>query len=118
MARHDQLEIIYPDGKIKFHDLDPTKGITTIGRHPDNDIQIDSPHIGAFQAVFDHQKKPFRFIILNNEGNARIEDRALSPNSFHELHDSQTIELDGHTITLLQNLEGSSVPTIQPLVLP
>ena len=41
MPKVDQLEIIAPDGRIYFHDLDPTRGITNIGSHPDNEIVID-----------------------------------------------------------------------------
>jgi len=31
-ALHSQLEIIGPSGQIEFHDLDPGKGVTNIGR--------------------------------------------------------------------------------------
>jgi len=47
-ASHNQLEIIGPGGRIEFYELDPGKGVTNIGRHPENDIVIDSPTVAPF----------------------------------------------------------------------
>jgi hypothetical protein len=105
MAKLDQLEIIGPDGKIVFHELSPDKGITNIGVDPDNDIVIDSPRLGAFQAVLDHQHKPFRIMVLNDKGNARIAGQHLAANVFQELNDWQAVDLDGFTLTLLENVD-------------
>jgi hypothetical protein len=105
MAKIDQLEIIAPDGKIYFHGLDPQKGVTNIGRHADNDIVIDSPSIGQFQAVLDHQKKPFRFMVISKEGRARLAGQPLVPDVFQEIHDWQTVDLDGFSLTLLENMD-------------
>ena len=105
MAKIDQLEIIAPDGKIYFQRLDPQKGVTNIGRHPDNDIVIDSPSIGQFQAVLDHQKKPFRFMVLSREGRARLAGQSMEPDVFQEIHDWQTVDLDGFSLTLLENMD-------------
>ena len=105
MAKIDQLEIIAPDGKIYFHGLDPQKGVTNIGRHADNDIVIDSPSIGQFQAVLDHQKKPFRFMVISKEGRARLAGQSLEPDVFQEIHDWQTVDLDGFSLTLLENMD-------------
>ena len=105
MPKLDQLEIICPDGNIFFHDLSPDKGITNIGQHPDNDIVIDSPSVGLFQAVLDHQKKPFRIMILDKERVAKVDGKPLEPNVFQELHDWQSVDLDGFTLTLLENMD-------------
>jgi pSer/pThr/pTyr-binding forkhead associated (FHA) protein len=58
MPAQDQLEIITPSGDIRFYDLDPRQGIANIGRHPDNDIVIDSLHVAPFHAVLDYSQKP------------------------------------------------------------
>jgi hypothetical protein len=108
MAKLDQLEIIGPDGKIVFHDLSPEKGITNIGVDPDNDVVINSPRLGGFQAVLDHQNKPYRIMVLNDKGNARIAGRQLAANVFQELSDWQAVDLDGFTLTLLENVEGAA----------
>jgi hypothetical protein len=48
MPSPDQLEVISQNGAVAFHDLDPGKGLTNIGRHPENDIVIDSPAVADF----------------------------------------------------------------------
>ena len=106
MAKNDQLEIIYPDGTINFFPLNPEKGITTIGSHPDNDVVVISPSMGSFHAVVDHQRKPYRIVFLNEESNAQTQGQAMSGNSFQAWADWQTIDLDGFTFTLLENIDG------------
>ncbi len=54
MATLDQLEIISVSGMVEFYELDPAKGVTSIGRHPDNDVVLDSPGIALFHAMLDH----------------------------------------------------------------
>jgi VCBS repeat-containing protein len=114
----DRLEVIRPDGQIVFYTLDAEKGITNIGQHPDNDIIVDSPHLGPFQAVLDHQRRPYRIIVLSEDGGARLEGHQLPPNTFKELHDWQTVELDGYTLTLLEDHgNGSTRPVLsQPVI--
>ena len=117
MARFDQLEIICPDGRIFFHDLDPDKGITTIGSHPDNDIVIDSPGVAPFQAVVDHQRKPVRFLMLSQEGSARMDDQHIAANNFSEVRDWQSIDLDGFTVALLESQISGRAPASTQTVL-
>ena len=70
MPSRDQLEILSPEGRISFYDLDPVKGITNIGRHPANDIVVDSPGVAEFHAVLDHRARPFQLVLLAvGEGN-------------------------------------------------
>ena len=107
MPRIDQLEIIAPDGTIYFHGLDPQKGVTNIGRHADNDIVIDSPSIGQFQAVLDHQKKPFRIMVINKDVRVQLAGQPLEADVFQEIHDWQTVDLDGYSLTFLENMEVS-----------
>lgn len=116
MAAKAQLEIINPSGETEFHDLDPGQGVVNIGRHPDNDIVIDSPGVAAFHAVLDHRQKPYQIMVLGEEGETRLQGRVLSPNIFEELDEWDTIEVDGFTIILL---EGAGAPTREmPALLP
>jgi hypothetical protein len=102
MAGQDQLEIIAPNGQIEFFDLDPDKGVANIGRHPDNDIVIDSPGVAPFHAVLDHQQRPYRIMILSEEGEIRLGGQRLAANIFHELDSWDTLEVDGHSLILLE----------------
>ncbi|RPI78266.1 MAG: FHA domain-containing protein, partial [Chloroflexi bacterium] len=121
MPKQDHLEIIGPDGKISFHYLDPVKGITNIGTHPENDLVLDSPNLAPFQAVIDHQRKPFRLMVLDEQANTRVQGKRIDSNIFQEIHDWETIELDGYSLTLLQdldNLQAAVVPTPVPTLPP
>jgi hypothetical protein len=100
MASPDRLEIISPNGDIRFYDLDPTRGVTNIGRHPDNDVIIDSPSVGLFHAVLHHQQRPYQLIVL---GEAAGSARTL--NSYDALN------LDGYSLLLLAgDAEGAAPP--------
>jgi hypothetical protein len=107
MAAKTQLEIISPSGETEFHDLDPGKGVANIGRDPDNDIVIDSPSVAPFHAVLDHRQKPYQIMVLSDEGETRLRGRALAPNTFEDLDEWDTIEIDGYALILLA---GAGVP--------
>jgi len=110
MASQDQIEIINSHGEIRFHTLNGS-GITNIGRHPDNDIVIESPVVAPFHAVLDHQQKPFRLVALNNSaGPIKVSGQILQPNAPHILHNWDTIELDGHSLVLMESGAASGAP--------
>ncbi len=94
----DHLEIISPDGKIKFHALDPLKGVVNIGRHPDNDVVLDGPGVALFHAVLDYAQQPARLVILSREGETALAGRPLSPDLPTELRAWDTLEIGGYTI--------------------
>ncbi len=96
----DRLEVISPSGDIKFYELDPAHGVTNIGRHPDNDVVIDSPAVAPFHAVLYHQQKPYQLIFI---GEAK--GRALT------LSNVDTLQVDGYALLLL---EGEPADTITP----
>jgi hypothetical protein len=102
MATQDQLEIIRAGGEIEFYDLDPARGVTNIGRHPENDIVIDSPSVASFHAVLDHRQKPYRLILLSQQGETLLDGRPLSPNVSQEIQHWDTLEIDGYRIMLLE----------------
>lgn len=113
MPKPDQLEIIQPNGDIDFYDLDATRGITNIGRHPDNDIVLDAPDVAPFHAILDHRKKPYEIVILGDMGETRLGDRTLSPNATATLQNWDTLEINSHRIILLEG-EGTGAPAVAP----
>jgi hypothetical protein len=105
MAAFAQLEIIGPDGNVEFYSLDRPQGVTNIGRHPDNDIVIDSPNIASFHAIVDYQQWPQRapqIILLSEEGQTTLEGQPLSANVPTALENWNTIKVDGYDIILLE----------------
>ncbi len=102
MARADQLEIINADGEVLFHDLDPNVGITNLGRHPENDVVIDSPHIAMFQAVLDHRQKPFSLVVLSDEGDISVGGERILINQPTPLHNFDTIQMDGVSVVVME----------------
>ena len=111
----DQLEIITAAGAVEFYTLDRAKGITNVGRHPDNDIVIDSPNVPLFHAVLDHRHRPYHVMILGEETETRLDGRRLAPNVSSVLPPSGTLEVDGHTLILV---EGSSTGVGQAAAAP
>jgi hypothetical protein len=89
MPSRDQLEIIHPDGRIEFRNLDPATGILNIGRHPDNDVVLQGLNVRPFHALLDHRQSPYQMLLLDEQGtstsaqdftvwqNLRIGDYAL-----------------------------------------
>src|SRR5512143_624507 len=102
MPAHDRLEIISPAGEIKFYELDPARGVTNIGRHPDNDVVIDSPSLAPFYAVLYHQQKPYQLILLGEpKGAART------------LNSWEALQVDGYALMVLEG--GEPAPMSTPL---
>lgn len=110
MPSLDQLEIIWANGQIEFYPLDPGRGITNIGRHPENDIVIDSPGIAPFHAVVDHRQKPYQLVVLSHAGQTILEGQVLPPNITIPFYNWNNLWLDGHTIILLENGSASTLP--------
>ncbi len=103
MARLDQLEIVGPDGDITFHDLDPAKGVTNIGRDPENDIIIDRPDVALFLAMIDHREKPYQIMILDEGGHVLLDGQPLQPNLGRDLHEWSTVEIGGYSMVLVEH---------------
>jgi len=102
MPFQDQLEIIRADGLIEFYDLDPARGVTNIGRHPENHIVIDSPGVMPFHAVLDHRRKPYHLMLLDQSVDTRLDGQPLPAHVSREVHNWDTLEFDGHSIILLE----------------
>lgn len=99
----DQLEIIGVGGDVEFYNLDPGKGVTNIGQHPDNDIVINDPTIAPFQAMLDHRQKPYQLMILSDEGRARLGGTLLPVHQASLLQNLDHIEMGGYTLILVEN---------------
>ncbi len=117
MPPHDQLEIIRANGEIEFYDLDPDKGITNIGRHPDNDVILVSPATAPFHAILDHRQKPYQLLVLSHHGTSRMAGRVLAPNTPLPIHNWDTIQFDGDTMVLIENGHPAAAPP-RPMIPP
>ncbi len=111
----DQLEIIGPSGDIRFHDLNPVKGFTNIGSHPDNDIVITSPDVAPFHAVIDHRQRPAHIINMGRGGAIRVGGQAVEPNASRVLNNWDTIELNGHTLVMMEGLAAGAGAIAAPI---
>ncbi len=108
---HDQLEIIAADGNIEFYNLDPARGLTNIGRHPENDIVIDDPGVAPFLAMLDHRQKPYQFVLLSQEGQTTLRGETLYPNGGVPLNNLDTIQVGSHTLILMESQSGQQAVT-------
>ncbi len=104
----DQLEIIGSNGKIEFYELNPAKGITNIGRHPENDIVLDGPGIALFHAMLDHRQKPYQIMLLSQEETTLLGGAPLIPNVSMALHSWTNITVANFTIILIE--DGNQSP--------
>ncbi len=103
------LEVLKPNGEIEMHPLDSQRGVTNIGRHPDNDIVVQGENFPPFFAILEHQTPPYRLIVLSEEAEVRLHDRVLSPHTPVELPDDALIQVNGYVLTLLRD-EAAALP--------
>jgi len=115
-----RLEIIGPQGEIRFYDLDPERGVTNIGRHPDNDLVLDDPRIALFHAVLDHRQPPYQIINLDGENEMMLGQQPLPPNTATEIRTWDTLQLGGYTLILQESepvpsqAERPAAPPVSP----
>src|SRR6266542_1572654 len=102
MARQELLEIISPSGDVRFLNLDPSKGIINIGRHPENDLVLDSPRVGPFHAVLDIRQKPYRIVSLGADGDLTMSGQPLAANAPLLLNLWDTFQLCGYSFILYE----------------
>lgn len=112
MLRQDRLQIIDTRGKIEFYVL-PPGGVTYIGRHPDNQIILDSPGVAPFQAILDHRQKPYHILLLSQTEPVTVGPELLPPGAPYPLPDGSIIQLETYTLILL---EDKSVPDPDPTI--
>src|SRR3712207_324945 len=106
MAAQDQLEIITATGHIEFYNLDPGKGLTNIGQHPENDIVINDPDVAPFHAMLDHRQRPYQLILLSQQGYTRLRGQQLSPDGGDALQNLDTLQLGSYTVILVESMRG------------
>lgn len=114
MPQQDQLEIISPDGAIRFHKLEPGQ-ITYLGQQPDDHLRIDGPDGMAVRAILDHRQKPYRLLLLSAVEGARLEGQPLPVNHPGVLRHGSTLELAGHVLILLANQAPTAASPAAPV---
>ena len=103
MPNQAYLEIIHPNGDVEFYPLDPGKGLTTIGRHADNDVVIDHPGVEPFHAVLDYRRSPCHFIVLSAGG-----EHSSPAGDSSVLHPWNALEIAGHMLILFDGEPGAA----------
>jgi hypothetical protein len=104
MPNQAYLEIIHPNGDVEFHPLDPGKGITTIGRHADNDVVIDQPGVQPFHAVLDHRRSPCQIVVLSAGG-----EHSSPAGDALALQAREALEIAGHTLVFFDGEPGAAM---------
>ncbi|RMF03906.1 MAG: hypothetical protein D6768_04745 [Chloroflexi bacterium] len=108
----DQLEIIGPNGEVDFYQLNPAKGFTNIGQHPENDVVIVGPGTVPLQAILYHREKPYRLMLVSGQGMVRVGGQLLPTQQAVPVHHLQHIELGHHTLILFEG--NTHRPTAEP----
>lgn len=104
-----QLEIIGPNGDVRFHSLDDG-GLVNIGRDPENDIVINSPSVAPFHAVLDARQQPYQLVVLAQGYPTRVAGRLIEQSGSEALQTWDTVELDGYSLILLEGA-GAVAPS-------
>ena len=110
----DKLEIIYPDGNIEFHDLDPNRRATNIGSHPENDVEIASLEVAPFHAVLNHQH-PYHLIVISRVGQTFLNGQPVQANVPVRLGNRAIVEMEGHRLILLEDADRPAEPAGVPV---
>lgn len=108
MPLQDQLEIIRSNGQVEFYLLNPQKGITNIGRHPENDIVLVSPGVAPFHAVLDHRQKPYTLVNLSHDSVTMLGEQTVSPNVAKPLQHRDTIRINGNTLIYMEGDQSAT----------
>ncbi len=75
----DQIHLTFPDGTVRSVDLKP--GMVSIGRAPENDIQLDHPSISRSHARLEFDGAHWQIVDLNSTNGVFIENVRLQPNN-------------------------------------
>ncbi|HLF01228.1 MAG TPA: FHA domain-containing protein, partial [Anaerolineales bacterium] len=116
MPAQDQLEIIDPQGRIRFYPLDPTKGLTNIGRHLDNDLILNRPGVAAFHAMLDHRSKPYTLVVLARNEKTLLDGEPAPINVPTELKSWAAIEIGGHQLIYLASEDAQTAEQLSASV--
>lgn len=106
MSSQDQLQIISAGGDVIFYALDPDKGLTNIGRDPENDIVLEDPGVADFQAILYHRHKPYRLVILDPSGQVILAGELQLIDDSIELGSRAQLQLGNHTLVLVDQPGG------------
>lgn len=121
----DRIEIISPDGEVRFYTLDPVKGFTNIGGDPENDLVIADPEVAPFLAVLHHQQKPYRLMLLSDEGQTDGDEPSLNIYQPRPMRHLERMNLGGYILILFehptqlnQGYVPPQPPISQPVIMP
>ena len=106
-----QLELIFPNGDIRFLNVEIEKGVVNIGRHPENDIVIDAPGVLDFHAVLDCRRRPYQLINFGDNA-VTLNGDPVARNMPQEAQPFDQIGLAGYTLLWLD--EGKTAPSPMP----
>ncbi len=118
MSQWDQLEIVSKTGAISFYDLEPNKGTTNIGGHPDNDIVLEGTEIAPFHAVLDHRQRPYQLMALDSDRQILLDDNPLATHQSVPLANWGAVKLDGYTLILLERAGANVAAPLEPTAKP
>lgn len=111
------LEIIGPDGEIRFYSLQPGHRIR-LGQRPENDLVLNSPGIAPFHLMLDYHPPVYRLLLLSSLEETRLNGQPLRPHSTTELHPLDLINFGDYALILLPLQSEIDSPAATPPINP
>ena len=112
-GRHTEQNIgdkmrIYKAGVIVYEiPLQNLKSETIIGRHPDADLQLESPRMAMFHTVILNKDGKFYIESLDDSNGALIKNKKLKLKTHVQLRDGMQIDLPGYRLEFsIANIPG------------
>jgi len=90
---------VYKSGAVVYEiPLQNLNRETIIGRHPDADLQLESPRIAMFHAVILNKEGKFYIESLDDSNGILIKNKRLKLKTHVQLHDGMQIDLPGYRL--------------------
>jgi ferredoxin-NADP reductase/pSer/pThr/pTyr-binding forkhead associated (FHA) protein len=97
----DKMQV-YKSGAVVYEiPLQNLKSETIIGRHPDADLQLESPRMAMFQAVIQSKGGKFYIESLDSENGALIKNKRLKLKTHIQLRNGMQIDVPGYRLEFL-----------------
>jgi len=103
-----QLRIVDSNERLKIHDLDESKGITTVGQDLPSDIVLESPATTPFRLALDYRQEPCRLSVSDQSKSVTVNEEAVPAGSGRDIYDQDEIRVAGYTITFRAYAEEPS----------
>ncbi len=114
MAQRVQFRVVDAENLLTIHDVDESKGITTIGDDPDSDIVLKGPGAANVRLVLEYQQRPYRLTVPSQAEPVTVNGEAISPGDSCEIRDQDVIQVAGQTITFRVYGEEPVAPAVVP----